>query len=48
MHGFGQVWRIQAWRKVLNIDKGQKLCKNDTKGKMVILQQNGRSHFLNP
>ena len=26
----------------------QKLWKNDTKGKMVILHQNGRSHFLNP
>ena len=30
------------------MDKGQKLCKNDAKGKMVILHQNGRSHFLNP
>ena len=29
------------------MDKGQKLCKNETKGKMVILHQNGRSHFLN-
>ena len=30
------------------MDKGQKLCKNDTKGKMVISHQNGRSHLLNP
>ena len=30
------------------MDKGQKLCKNDTKGKMIILHQNGRSHLLNP
>ena len=30
------------------MDKGQKLCKNDTKEKMVILHQNGRSCFLNP
>ena len=30
------------------MDKRQKLCKNDNKGKMVILHQNGRSHFLNP
>ena len=29
------------------MDKGQKLCTNDTKGKMVISHQNGRSHFLN-
>ena len=21
MHGFGQVWRIQAWRKVLNMQE---------------------------
>ena len=27
--------------------KIKKLCKNDTKGKMVISQQNGRSRFLN-
>ena len=30
------------------MDKWQKLSKNDTKGKMVILHQNERSHFLNP
>ena len=30
------------------MDKGQKMWKKNTKGKMVILHQNGRSHFLNP
>ena len=30
------------------MDKGQKLCKNVTKGKMVISHKNGRSRFLNP
>ena len=34
---------------MLNIDKGQKLCKNeqnDTKGKMVILHQKWKITFL--